>query len=886
MNYKINLKLIAYLLLCMFMNACSEPSENDRSTLQSTDPKIKKLKLPVGFKAERIYSPGEQNQGSWVSMTFDDKGRIITSDQYGYVYRLTLAQAGDSSLPAVEKIRLIHKDSTAKNIGRAQGLLWAFNSLYASVNNLDENEFYKSGIYRLQDTDGDDQFDKVTLLKTLHGEGEHGPHSLKLSPDGKFIYAIAGNFTPVPKADAYKIPNNWKEDNLFPKITDPSGHAAELNPPGGWIARMDSIGSYSEIVSAGYRNSYDMAFNEAGDLFVYDSDMEYDFGLPWYRPTRVVHATLGADFGWRTGSINAPATNADNLPALVNIGQGSPTNLVYAGAAKFPEKYRKSLLAFDWSFGIIYSIHLTPKGASYTAQTEEFISGAPLPLTDGVIGPDGALYFMTGGRQLDSDVYRITYEGKLDKEKNETAVTLPEEALVRRQLEEYLQPNKEAVAIAWPHLSSNDRYVRYTAKTVIEHQPVDEWKEKFFREENPISVIHASLALAKNGSSTLRDDILKKLNQLDFTSLTSSQQIDLLRAYELVLVRMGFPSGEIRSATIDRLDAHYPSSDNFVNRGLSKLLIRLESPTAVPKTMELLAHAKDDTLNDQTFTKSSDLIFRNPQYGLDIANMLSKVPPAQQTYYAIMLSTAKKGWTPELQDQYFKWFHDAFNYKGGVSFIGFINRGRQLALANVEKSKYAYFNTISGDSLLSKSGGSLVGKIPQPKGPWRQWKLDAAIDTIAAGAKEKRNFEVGKNMFAATKCISCHSMRGEGETIGPDLTQLGTRFSVKDILEAIIDPNKTISDQYHATVLTLKDGKTIVGRLISQDQNNYMISQNPFAPQELRTISKKEVVNTKPSDVSIMLPGMINPLNAEELKDLMAYLQSGGNEAHPIYTNK
>ena len=69
------------------------------------------------------------------------------------------------------------------------------------------------------------------------------------------------------------------------------------------------------------------------------------------------------------------------------------------------------MLAFDWSFGIVHAIHLKPKGSSYTATQEEFLSAAPLPLTDGAIGPDGSLYFLTGGRRLDSSLYRVYYKG-------------------------------------------------------------------------------------------------------------------------------------------------------------------------------------------------------------------------------------------------------------------------------------------------------------------------------------------------------------------------------------------------------------------------------------------------------------------------------------------
>ena len=129
-------------------------------------------------------------------------------------------------------------------------------------------------------------------------------------------------------------------------------------------------------------------------------------------------------------------------------------------------------------------------------------------------------------------------------------------------------------------------------------------------------------------------------------------------------------------------------------------------------------------------------------------------------------------------------------------------------------------------------------------------------------------------------------MKGEGGVAGPDLTQLGSRFSTKDILESIIEPNKTISDQYGATVFSLKDGSSVTGRLVKQDDNTYYISQNPFAPQDLKEVSKKNVQSTRISDVSPMLPGMINRLNPEELRDLMAYLVSGGNKDNAVYTGK
>lgn len=142
-------------------------------------------------------------------------------------------------------------------------------------------------------------------------------------------------------------------------------------------------------------------------------------------------------------------------------------------------------------------------------------------------------------------------------------------------------------------------------------------------------------------------------------------------------------------------------------------------------------------------------------------------------------------------------------------------------------------------------------------------------------------------MFAATQCKSCHRFGGEGSDIGPDLTQLGTRFSARDILVSIIEPSKEISDQFAATYFYMKDGSSVVGRVKNQDQDKYYISQNPFAPQQIREILKTDVSRTSISDApSIMFPGLINGLNPEELKDLMAYLISGGDKHHEVYKQK
>ena len=350
--------------------------------------------------------------------------------------------------------------------------------------------------------------------------------------------------------------------------------------------------------------------------------------------------------------------------------------------ARFPEKYRRGIFTFDWSYGIIYHFDLLPVGSSYKAKAEEFISGSPLPLTDGGIGPDGALYFLTGGRRIESDLYRVYYGDNTLK--NDALPTANESAEVvndrkiRKQLEEFHgKPDRTAVGFAWPYLKDNDRFIRYAARIAIEHQPVNQWQEKALNEKDPVILTQAMIALARNGNKALNNRMFKELTSVNFEEMSVPQQVDLLRAFEVTLSRMGLPDGAEKSEIISYLDPKYPASANELNQLLSKILVFLGDPEVINKTLALISVAKDDDSTQKTATQSSDLILRNPQYGLDIANMLANAPPAQQIYLTTVLSGAKDNWTPAERDKYFELFPPILRSKGGNSFTGYINSARK-----------------------------------------------------------------------------------------------------------------------------------------------------------------------------------------------------------------
>ncbi len=243
---------------------------------------VEDLKVAKGFNVELLYSVPKDEQGSWVNMCVDTKGRLIVSDQYGSLYRVTPPGILDAKELSVEKINV--------DIGEAQGLLWAFDSLYVSVN---KGQKYAGGLYRVRDTNGDDQLDSLETLRALNGSGEHGPHAVLPHPDLKNLVVVCGNRTDLTEIVGSRVPS-WDEDLLLPRVT--GKFMKGTRAPGGCMYKIDPDGKSWEVIASGFRNQYDAAYDLDGQLFTYDADMEWDINAPWYRPTRICHVVDGGEF--------------------------------------------------------------------------------------------------------------------------------------------------------------------------------------------------------------------------------------------------------------------------------------------------------------------------------------------------------------------------------------------------------------------------------------------------------------------------------------------------------------------------------------------------------------------------------------------------------------
>lgn len=865
------------LLFISFLIGCSKDQKKieDQNEISFT--------LPQGFELEELYHPTKYGHGSWVALAQGNNDQMFACDQYGEIYQFNIPEKGD----ILDKNKVT---PISLNIGQAHGMLWAFNSLYVAVNkkwndDIPDDQETGSGIYRITDSDKDGTLDTVSLLLKLEGYGEHGPHSLTLSPNGNEIYFIAGNHTLIPEKvkENSRIPTNWGEDNLFQPFMDARGHASDVKAPGGWITKFNEDGSSWELVAVGFRNPFDLAFNVDGELFTYDADMEWDIGMPWYRPTRICHVTSGSEYGWRTGSGKWPSYYADNLPAVHNLEQGSPTAVLATTKLNLPAKYNKGLLAMDWSFGTVYYIDLEPKNSSYEGKREEFLSGTPLPLTDMIAGNDGNVYFATGGRKLDSRLYRLQYTGAINSEnqtKNKKGETLRH---LRKELEKYHGlASLKGKQLAWEHLDHPDRFIRYAARIALEHQPLETWLKNYKDEKNTRKIIESSIALSHQGKVEHQPLILKTLQTIPLKDITTNLQLDALRAYSLNFIRMGVPDMKVRKDITHALTTLFPSSSNTVSKELAQLLLFLDEENTVQKLVERLEfHTEQKTVTDGIEMLSEETTLRSEEYGPLIRDVISNMPPSEAIFYGMLLSNAKKGWNKELRTRYFSWYFDVLGSNGGRSFKAYMENVRQRAMSHVPKEQRDYFQEISG----VYSPSTAVADLPQPIGPGQVYTSEDMGDLVWGGLENYQGtIENGKRAFAAGTCILCHRMRGEGGSAGPDLTQAHSKFSTYDLFFAIYSPNDEISDQYANTLFHLKDSTKIAGRIKTEVGDSIVILPNPFNENYTISIAKNNVIDKELSPVSPMPPGLLNRLNKQEVADLFAYIISGGDSNHNIYT--
>ena len=160
----------------------------------------------------------------------------------------------------------------------------------------------------------------------------------------------------------------------------------------------------------------------------------------------------------------------------------------------------------------------------------------------------------------------------------------------------------------------------------------------------------------------------------------------------------------------------------------------------------------------------------------------------------------------------------------------------------------------------------------------KEWKLeDLAAD---ASQLQGRSFARGLEMFRVASCIKCHRINCQGEKLGPDLTDISKRFTGAKLLQQILEPSSEINKQYQTHIVVTDAGKVFTGLLVQEDADAMHLLSNPLQPEQITIIPKAEIDETDASPQSTMPTGLLMTLAREEILDLLAFIEAGGDPAH------
>ena len=575
-------------------------------------------------------------------------------------------------------------------------------------------------------------------------------------------------------------------------------------------------------------------------------------GSPWYRPTEVKHLIPGGDFGWRAVTGSWPPyfpDHPDNTPATLTIGKGSPTGVKFGTNSNFPPEYKKALFILDWSYGRIIAVHMTPRGASYACRGETFVKGRPLNVTDLDFGQDGAMYFVTGGRKTQAGAVSrpLRWAGREEKPRpaaqqiarrehaRESRRTLTMAALgYRADLDVNLAPVGRAPI----------RLFEAAARFALEHHAIGRMAAACVDRGKPGHRRQRAIgAGAQRGQAMLPQSVVggaESQISLDETP-GDAESCWRCRPIRCALANIGVWPKDVDTERIDRAAGCVcartgpVACQSAAQLSCSPNWRRLKT---VARVMPLLAAAGNQR---------------------------------EQFHYLFALRNVREGWTLEDRQAYFGVLNQTRDYLGGAGLRGFVQKIRAEAMATLNDQEKTALQSILN------ANPETTAPPPAVRPLVKKWTLEELAGALS-GSKP-RNVARGREMFLAALCHRCHRVGLTGTLVGPDLTAASRRYSRRDLLDAILSPSKVIPDNYRSVIVETADGKVHTGRVIPSGDfrsPTLRLATNPDAPHDVVEINKIDIVQQQRSRVSWMPERLLDTLHADEILDLVAFIEAGG----------
>jgi putative heme-binding domain-containing protein len=763
---------------------------------------------------------------------------------------------------------------------------------------------YDGNIYVLSDSDGDGLEDKVELFWDNKGR-LRAPIGMCLTPpnykhgNGVFVASkgkcsLIVDSSGTGKADKEIIvADGWKEIShgvdalgvaIDPKdgsicfglgtqdytnayLIDKEGKAGySLRSERGTILRVAPDFESREILCTGIRFPVGIRFNKDGDLFC--TDQEGATWLPNGNPLdELLHIRKGRHYGF-------PPRHPKHLPGVVDepstfdygpqhqctcgLNFNEPVN---GGPVFGPEWWRSSAIVAGYSRGKLFRTTLVKSDAGYVAQNQ-LLACLNMLAVDACVSPTGDLVVAvhSGGPDWGSGpsgkgkLYKISYTGK---DLPQPIVAWPQGPReVRIAFDRPVDPALLQSAIG----AARIEYGKYVAAG-----------DRFEKLRPGYQAVADQLASPRFDLPVLGLQVTKDRR----TVIVATAEHPGSASYALTLPGLGrppktdqpkgalpqFPETDLRY-DLCGVEASWQGADGSAWSGW---LPHLDLAVARKLTVGSAEHErlwanchKPGKLTLRTRMLLHDMLRPAVQPGSKIDYEL----PAEQ----VMLAIQSPG---------------EIVAKGPDGPVALNDKGRRLVgtLTVIPRADVPVplelVMTTGKDLELQVSWSTREDDRPRPVQlhrlllPWAALKKDER--PIARDIPELKggNWARGRKVFFGEQaaCFKCHSVHGEGERIGPDLSNLSQR-DYPSVLRDIVDPNFAINPDYITHQLTLKDGRTLTGT-VRTEGGKLLIADTTG---KVTTLRPDLVESMTPQAVSIMPEGLPKLIGPDKMKDLLTFL--------------
>ena len=794
------------------------------------------FRVPEGFEIAK-FAGDDLTHDTW-AMTISRDGKVAVSGP-GYI-KVLLDTDNDGVADQAEVVF-----NKARN---PHGLLWNGDDLLS---------VQPEGIFLHRTPPGETLpgGDPELFYKLPGGGGEHGPHGIRRGPDGWF-YVACGNNTNISKGNITTATS---------PINDPSQ---------GTILRISPDGKQSEVIAHGFRNQYDLAFNQHGHLFTFDSDGERDHQLPWYSYCRVFHIRVGGHHGWllpgHQRSFNRPPYFFDSATRLNEIDRGSPTGVEVYRHTQFPEHYQDGLFFACWTYGRVYFSPLTPKGDSYESHDHETflepVGNLGFAPSDLAVHPlTGDLFVSVGGRGTRGSVYRVSYPNGRKAAKPVTLYETPRDWSIHKD------------RITAPAPLSPDQ-----ALTLFERAKDPSTRLNAIRHlmliMGDISTNEAQRRIDAGYTANRPEALAGELRRKAISLLTEAfdpqdpghpQQYEIARLLAMLkadtkAAMVGLASA-LSPTTHPTHDAHYlfclsqmPGPREAIREKIAEGFLGIDRKIDERNLLtdrNWSVNLRDALKAQLEFDPgTADRIARFKKISPSSVHLLSLLPEKDHRSLARAMSSATRGWN-----------RDALNFlEKNMPLPGMMPL--LAALRDIWTSAPRLRPDLVG--FLTRHGTEEDRKIASEfqRAPSRRIDLTPFAEKMKVVDWEKGDSSRGQATYARYNCTTCHS---GNRRLGPSLKNIARRFNRDDLFRHINEPNLSISDLYKATQITTAEGVYIGVKVYSSEAQTILETGS----NETIRFSRHDILNERSPNQSPMPAGLLLGASTQELADLYAFLQ-------------